>query len=106
MLCPEVREECSIAATHARTAGLVHWELCGAWRAELTDSRVGFKLRGLGRDCAAVVRGGAGAVGGAAAARSSSGEQRLELTPGPPSLSSLSPRPHPAHSYTHPAPAP
>eukprot|EP00961_Rhodomonas_salina_P242995 3283047-Rhodomonas_salina.1 len=67
MLCPEVREECSIAAaaTPTRTAGLVHWGLCGAWRAELTDSRVG--LRGLGRDGAAVVRGGAGAVGRAAA---------------------------------------
>eukprot|EP00961_Rhodomonas_salina_P061015 819402-Rhodomonas_salina.1 len=83
MLCPEVREECSIAATPARTAGLMHWGLCGAWRAELTDSRVG--LRGLSRDSATVVLGGAGAVSEAAARahRAASGGACSPLPPHP-----------------------
>eukprot|EP00961_Rhodomonas_salina_P195550 2640121-Rhodomonas_salina.1 len=83
MLCPEVREECSIAATPARTAGLVHWGLCGEWRVELTDSCIG--LRGLSRDCATVVQGGAGAVGRAAARahRAASGGSSSPLAPHP-----------------------
>eukprot|EP00961_Rhodomonas_salina_P190568 2571242-Rhodomonas_salina.1 len=83
MLCPEVREECSIAATPTRTVGLMHWGLCGEWRAELTDSSVG--LRGLCRDCAAVVQGGAGAVGGAAerAHRAVRGGSSSPLAPHP-----------------------
>eukprot|EP00961_Rhodomonas_salina_P189793 2560557-Rhodomonas_salina.1 len=101
MLCPEVREECSIAAMPANTVGSVHcvgvvWGVEGgadrlwhrlAWprqRLCCCRSRRCWRCR---RSCCAC---------------SSSGKLWLALTPAPPSLSSLSPPtpPCPLHQQT------